>query len=127
MGVSMERNDELIDAVLDYIEAHPEEWDQGVWANACGTQACFAGRAMLLSGYTLTLKEEADCGDESCDLPSCHGPEFIRPSGQLVAQEDEEADMLLGWTAQEGNRIYYRNYASPAMLRRRIDEIRGRE
>lgn len=44
-------NVDLAYAVLDHIDAHPEEWDQGVYIGKaeCGTVACFAGRAILLS------------------------------------------------------------------------------
>ena len=41
-------NKDLLRETLAYIEAHPEEWDQTKWL--CGTTACFAGRACLLSG-----------------------------------------------------------------------------
>jgi len=41
-------NAKLAYQTLDYIEAHPDEWDQDVWF--CGTAACFAGRATLLHG-----------------------------------------------------------------------------
>lgn len=45
-------NAELAYRVLDHIDAHPKLWDQGQWvAKAeCGTAACFAGWACLLSG-----------------------------------------------------------------------------
>lgn len=44
-------NAELAYRILDHIDAHPEEWDQGVYIGKtdCGTVACFAGRAILLS------------------------------------------------------------------------------
>lgn len=41
--------------VLEHIEAHPEEWDQGSWgrrigtSNACGTAYCFAGHAVRMA------------------------------------------------------------------------------
>jgi hypothetical protein len=45
-------NTELGYRVLDYIEAHPQEWDQRIYLRKdhCGTAACFAGWAVLLSG-----------------------------------------------------------------------------
>lgn len=45
-------NAELAYRVLDHIDAHPEQWDQGTYiAKAeCGTVACFAGWTVLLSG-----------------------------------------------------------------------------
>jgi hypothetical protein len=39
--------------VLDHIDAHPEQHDQNVWVEEgrdCGTAACLAGWAVLLSG-----------------------------------------------------------------------------
>jgi hypothetical protein len=41
-------NAALAYAVLDQIDAHPEQWDQATWD--CGTSACFAGWAVRLSG-----------------------------------------------------------------------------
>lgn len=47
-------NAALAYAVLDHIDAHPEEWNQAVWFRrpqvGCGTTACFAGWTSLLSG-----------------------------------------------------------------------------
>lgn len=45
-------NAALAYAVLDQIDAHPEQWNQGVWVGraACGTVACLAGWACLLAG-----------------------------------------------------------------------------
>lgn len=40
---------------LEYVTAHPEEWNQGVWAKrtACGTACCLAGRIVLQAGHEL--------------------------------------------------------------------------
>jgi PAS domain-containing protein len=45
-------NTELAYRVLDHIDAHPELWKQDVYIGRsdCGTVACFAGWACLLSG-----------------------------------------------------------------------------
>lgn len=46
-------NAELAYRVLDHIDADPEQHDQKVWikrVNDCGTAACLAGWACLLSG-----------------------------------------------------------------------------
>ncbi len=45
-----ELNTQLLQEVVDYIETHPEEWDQDSWANkgTCGTTLCFAGTTALL-------------------------------------------------------------------------------
>lgn len=44
------RNTELLERVMRHIDDHPEQHDQQVWINGCGTAACFAGWAALLSG-----------------------------------------------------------------------------
>jgi len=40
----------LLDEILDYIEIHPEEWDQSIFFNKtdCGTAFCIAGHAVRL-------------------------------------------------------------------------------
>lgn len=45
-------NAELAYRVLDHIDAEPKGWEQGMWIGKsdCGTVACFAGWAVLLSG-----------------------------------------------------------------------------
>jgi hypothetical protein len=45
-------NAELAYKVLDHIDAHPEQWNQGVYIGSgeCGTVGCFAGWTVLLSG-----------------------------------------------------------------------------
>jgi hypothetical protein len=50
----MERNVELIERTMQHIQDEPESWDQQSWIgeNLCGTTACFAGRALMLSGST---------------------------------------------------------------------------
>lgn len=37
---------------LEYIKAHPDEWDQSTWF--CGTTACLAGHIALLDGWEPT-------------------------------------------------------------------------
>lgn len=46
-----EVNHELFVKVLAHIVAHPESWRQGTWGQKteCGTVACFAGWACVLS------------------------------------------------------------------------------
>jgi hypothetical protein len=47
----MSVNVALLEQVMTRIEDHPEQHDQTVWVNECGTAACFAGWACLLSGW----------------------------------------------------------------------------
>jgi hypothetical protein len=57
-------NAELAYRVLDHIDAHPEQHDQGLWfaeKYECGTVACFAGwTAMLAGGRLAKVKDEWD-------------------------------------------------------------------
>lgn len=39
-------NVDKLRGTLEYIERHPDEWDQDVWASSCGTAFCFAGHAV---------------------------------------------------------------------------------
>jgi hypothetical protein len=59
-------NAELAYAVLDHIDAHPEQWRQGWWLTKldCGTAACFAGWACILSGDKPVLDDPDEDGDE---------------------------------------------------------------
>lgn len=45
-------NMDRVNAILDYIEAHPEQWRQEAFQDkyACNTTYCFAGHAILLFG-----------------------------------------------------------------------------
>lgn len=43
-------NADLLETTMEYIEAHPEEHDQGTWRNRCSTAFCFAGHAAILAG-----------------------------------------------------------------------------
>lgn len=47
---------------LEYVTAHPEEWDQGVWAKRtpCGTACCLAGRVVLQAGHELDYYQEQE-------------------------------------------------------------------
>lgn len=49
--------------VLEFIEKHPDQWDQRVWANRCRTQFCFAGWACIMAGDVPT-KEEEEADDQ---------------------------------------------------------------
>lgn len=51
-GAANGPNVDLLTRTLAHIEAHPEQWDQTMWATrgSCGTSYCFAGWAVALSG-----------------------------------------------------------------------------
>lgn len=51
----------LLTATLEYIKAHPEEWDQKTWR--CGTTACFAGHAVKQAGARWVNQHEVITSD----------------------------------------------------------------
>lgn len=59
-------NKPLLQQTLGYIEDHPREWDQRMWAarGDCGTTYCFAGTALHLSGAEFVF--DADSSDPDC-------------------------------------------------------------
>lgn len=50
------RNTELLQQVMQYIDDHPKQHDQSDWyrENECGTTACFAGWACILTGHNIS-------------------------------------------------------------------------
>lgn len=123
----MERNNELIDKVLSYLKDHPQEWLQDSWVTDCGTQACFAGHAMLLSGYGIgystehwghEIEEGRDC---DCKKVSY----FVDPSGHRIREEAFEANRLLGLSEDEGDSIYFRSFSSVEHLRQHLNEMKS--
>ena len=58
----MKRNVELLQATMQQIIDHPEQHDQYrfVDMNICGTTACFAGWAALLSGWSIARIRRVD-------------------------------------------------------------------
>lgn len=79
----------LLRKVLDHIDAHPEEWQQATYGTgtACGTAACIAGHAMLMSGYDFNPTDEI----------------FSRPDGSIVEFEPDEGQTILGITYTEAS------------------------
>lgn len=93
----MSVNVALLRQTMDYIEAHPEEWDQRVWS--CGTTACFAGWAVKLSGI--------DIDAAVCDMGG-----GVTASVGIVAQEllgitDKAADALFSGCNRMGDLLFY--------------------
>lgn len=83
--------------VLEHIEAHPEEHAQAHFAskNECGTTACIAGHALLLSG---AYRIDNFDGDEF-DF-------FEASTGKLVLPSDT-AQGLLGLTHDQREELFF--------------------
>jgi hypothetical protein len=80
-------NLELIDAVMDHIDTHPEEWDQCEWI--CGTVACFAGRAVLIDGW----QDDRSTG-------------YVKKNGDRRFVEGLAED-ILGLSFSQSGRLFY--------------------
>lgn len=52
----MAPNIELLEADIAYLEAHPEEHQQGIYINECGTAYCLAGYRALQEAPKLGLR-----------------------------------------------------------------------
>jgi hypothetical protein len=77
-----ERNDALAYQTLDYIREHPEEWDQKDYF--CGTTACFAGRAIILTAQARGVSRQELYTSENANLSS-------RLAMQLLGWDEDEA------------------------------------
>lgn len=99
-------NTELGKLVLKQIGAFPETFRMSTFGyiSPCGTVACLAGHAMLLSGYELNNSDFA-----------ITIPRYRRPDGSLVSPPamGAEAAQLLGMHGQEQAVFYLGEIAVP--------------
>lgn len=87
----------LLRKVLDHIDAHPDEWNQGAWiqrtaTSSCGTAACIAGWACLING------DQPDFANDYAQ--GSHTPVVTLDDG-ASATVAERAQQLLGLTNNE--------------------------
>lgn len=102
--------------VIDVMDTDPEHFSMATWGSrtACGTVACLAGTAMLLSGYAFD------------------GMNFFRPDGSITDREDLEAASLLGMSPAEVNGgapglgIWYDMASGPDRFRKLVEESEGK-
>lgn len=94
-------NAALAYAVLDHIDAHPERWRQSWWFTEldCGTAACFAGWACVLSGD----RPRVDDADQEGEFST-----VIRPDG-ILDDVEQRAEELLGIQDDSANLFYSGN------------------
>lgn len=94
----------LVEETLDWLEAHPDEWDQRYWMSdsdkGCGTTYCFAGAACKLSGVEVTSRY----------YPLMGFTEYypVKENG-LIGHFGDVAKELLGLTHKQANLIFH-NY-----------------
>lgn len=81
-----------LDAIVAYIEAHPEEWDQSYWAakTACGTAYCIAGFAVIGAGAKPLFRNGYESTDAIfCSFPGSSEEYLISELAQEVLRLDE--------------------------------------
>ena len=81
-----------LQAELEHITTHPEEWNQGVWAakTACGTACCLAGGVVLRAGIPLRWKT-----DNTADYTE-RGVEISTEAQRLLGLSYSDAGELFG-------------------------------
>jgi hypothetical protein len=117
----MMENKELGRLVIKQAEAFPESFYMGTWAREtpCGTTACIAGHALLLSGYSVQFRPMMLLSGEV--FPDKRAV-FLDPEGEVVICP-QEARRLLGLSLQEENSLFYADEESAiARLRELCEE-----
>jgi hypothetical protein len=104
-------NAELAYRVLDHIDAHPEQWNQGRWIGKteCGTVGCFAGWAVVLSGAEPVIDYGDETGeygasaelDGKADLISDMAERLLRANRWFDEGGEDEQDLFSEWNTRE--------------------------
>ena len=104
----MNRNVELLERVMQHIDDHPEQHEQAVWVrHECGTAACFAGWAALLS-------------DEMTEVEDRTG--LFRDAGGELFTAREAAGQVLGVDGFESGELFDANNTRD-MLRLMVKDL----
>lgn len=85
---------------LEYIKAHPREWDQSLWF--CGTTACLAGHLVARDGWEPVEDEDGDEGFHvangdrvgTVDTIACEISGILHPEGDVLWNGTNTLDML---------------------------------
>lgn len=102
---TIEQLDEL-DAILDHIEAHPEEWEQEYYGlkTECKTAYCVAGHTLVRAGVQMTWMplDEVNAGNpEEWELDVAFDPHTHEPRNiQVLAAE------ILGLTSDQATELF---------------------
>ena len=134
MQTAVERSSRvsLAERVRDQIVQHPESHNQKVWVQqtSCGTTACVAGWAVLLSGATVVLVNDLlSSGRVDREVQGFH--ECLPADGDRHAPVPIYllAERLLGITSAQSDYLFDSHRTRPELLRAldnliRRDEIR---
>jgi hypothetical protein len=90
-------NRELLERTMQYIEDHPEEHYQGMWfmKTECGTTACFAGWACLLSGLTPDFTQRPYNFTDRSSYYVKDDERWVKPiATELLGVSEDDAEIL---------------------------------
>lgn len=107
------RNDELLDATLAHIEAHPEDWNQDDW------RTCFAGHAATLAGGQWLASAESYEPERVYLIPEDDDVDTHRNRVHV----SRRARRVLGLTVGQAEQLFLAARTSGTLCRM-IDEIR---
>lgn len=114
-------NTKLLKRTLNYIEAHPDEWDQKHWASwtQCGTAYCFAGWTVALAhpGASPDFSEGASPDGETTG--------YVVVDGESVDIE-EFATELLDLSGEQADALFCATNSLDE-LRRQVAELTAAE
>lgn len=87
-----------LDAVLDYIEKHPEEWYQGSWGHrtACGTAGCIAYHVGRHDGAEIKWQDFSDALGPYFAIGRIGGEGASTYAQRSLGLSDEQAEELFG-------------------------------
>ena len=111
----MERNTHAFAWIANQIENHPEQYDQGVWANAngCGTAYCIAGWEAVRHGWEAIITS-CPCDEDECDDEDV----FLRhrETGEIKGNSyaSDLASNTLGLSVDEQNTLFHHRWRPPS-------------
>lgn len=93
---------------LEFVTAHPQEWEQACWIGetSCGTVACLAGWTVLHAGYELH-QENHSFVLVSDDDPAGRRAVGRHDDGTVVVSVRDVARELLRLDDREADRLFH--------------------
>lgn len=115
----MSLNVELLQRTMAYIEAHPEQHDQGEWVERkpeCGTAACFAGWAAILEFGEGVIVDDGEMFSFRLPEP------YSRRDDGLFPLMSQQAARLLGLSSVQADTLF-NAWNTRGMLRAMVNDL----